>query len=477
MTADTTPSTGTNWDIRDLQQWDERIREKVEEFGLDCYPQEFEVCDHEQMLGYMAYSGMPAHYPHWSYGKSFERQKTMYDHGVAGLPYEMVINSNPSIAYLMRRNSLCLQVLTIGHVYGHNDFFKNNYYFRRGTRAELVLAQFKSHADRVRGYIEDPSIGLERVEAILDAAHALSFNLERNPGVPRLSREQQEARLESRARGARDPYHRIHGRRDYEEPDTSRVPLEPDPDLLLFIRDYGRYLEEWERDLLTIVDEEARYFVPQIETKIMNEGWATFWHRAIMNNIDLPQSLYMEFLVRHNQVVRRIPGDINPYCVGLALWDAIVRAADGIPRGEPIPQGVPGPAAREIMFSVRESERDASFIRRFMTEELMRDLDLFSYEPRGEDLVVTAVADKERWKDVRDHMIRNTGMNAMPVIRVVDSDYGRAQALLMEHQHEGRDPADQLRGKDVAASPSPVAARRLSENGRRWRAGRARLWR
>src|SRR5258706_12167247 len=157
--------------INDLEYWDARVREKVQEFGLDCYPQEFEICDHTSMLGYMAYSGMPSHYPHWSYGKAYEKLKTLYDHGVSGLPYEMVINSNPALAYLMRDNSLLLQVLTIAHVYGHNDFFKNNFTFKT-TRAEFTTSTFKAHADRVRRYEDMPSIGVERVEAALGAAHA-----------------------------------------------------------------------------------------------------------------------------------------------------------------------------------------------------------------------------------------------------------------------------------------------------------------
>ena len=150
------------WNVKDLEGWDEKIRVKVQEFGLSCFDQEFEVCDHNQMLGYMAYSGMPSHYPHWSYGKSFEKLKTMYDYGVSGLPYEMVINSDPSIAYLMTDNSFCLQVLTIAHVYGHNDFFKNNFTFK-STQSEHTISRFKVHADRVRSYLEDPSIGVEKV--------------------------------------------------------------------------------------------------------------------------------------------------------------------------------------------------------------------------------------------------------------------------------------------------------------------------
>src|SRR5258708_8842871 len=127
------------YELKDLVEWDERIREKVAEFGLDCYTQEFEICDHAGMLGYMAYSGMPSHYPHWSYGKSYEKLKTLYDHGVSGLPYEMVINSNPAIPYLMRDNSLLRHILTIAHVYGNNNFFKTNLTLNTPTSAHLTL--------------------------------------------------------------------------------------------------------------------------------------------------------------------------------------------------------------------------------------------------------------------------------------------------------------------------------------------------
>jgi stage V sporulation protein R len=175
-----------DWDVRDLETWEEKIQEKVQEFGLSCYPQEFEVCDHTQMLGYMAYHGMPSHYPHWSFGKSYEKLKTMYDYGVSGLPYEMVINSSPALAYLMRDNSLCLQILTIAHVYGHNDFFKNNFTFQH-TGAASTINRCKIHAERVRAYVEDPSIGIEKVEALLDAAHSLSMQCRRNFAIKKLT--------------------------------------------------------------------------------------------------------------------------------------------------------------------------------------------------------------------------------------------------------------------------------------------------
>ncbi len=427
------------WSVKDLEHWDVKIREKVEEFGLSCCPQEFEVCDHNQMLGYIAYSGMPAHYPHWSYGKSFEKLKTLYDYGVQGLPYEMVINANPSLAYLMEGNSLCLQILTIAHVYGHNDFFKNNFTFR-DTRPDLVLSSFKLRAERVRDYIEHPSIGSEKVEELLDAAHALSLQCRRHRAIRKLSPEEQKVRVAEAAQPPADPYQSIHKRPEVREPDLHKVPLEPEEDLLLFIRDYNPYLAEWQKDLLTIVHEQAQYFIPQIETKIMNEGWASFWHHKIMNSLDLPQDLYLEFLVHHNQVIRPHPGSINPYYVGFKIWHDIVRRYDDEPTaGGTVNRGAGAGRGMEKIFEVREVDRDVSFLRRFLTEELMREMDMFEYQRQGDETVISHVSDDEHWRTVKDTLLRNVGMGAVPVIRIEDADYGGNRVLYMKHEHDGRD--------------------------------------
>jgi stage V sporulation protein R len=428
----------TPWDAKDLEYWDARIREKVEEFGLDCYPQEFEVCDHVQMLGYMAYSGMPSHYPHWSYGKAYEKLKTLYDHGVSGLPYEMVINSNPALGYLMRDNSLALQVLTIAHVYGHNDFFKNNFNFQR-TRAEYTLSTFKAHASRVRNYIEDPSIGIEKVESILDAAHALSLQCRRNLAVKKLALNEDRERLLDAARPREDPFHALHRRQEYQAPDLKKIPPSPEEDQLLFIRDYNPFLAEWEKDLLTIVHEQAQYFIPQIETKIMNEGWASYWHREILNSLDLPQELHIEFLVRHNQVVRPIEGGLNPYHLGLRLWEDIRKRYDD-PSSEEAREfrRSPGQGLKQI-FEARAADRDASFLRRFLSEELMRDMDLFQYQAKGNDLVISDVADPDGWQKIKETLIKSVGMGTVPVIKIEDSDYGDNRTLYVRHDHDGRD--------------------------------------
>ncbi len=429
-----------DYDTSDLQRWDERIREKADEFGLSCYPQEFEICDHNQMLGYMAYSGMPSHYPHWSYGKNYEKLKTLYDYGISGLPYEMVINANPALGYLMRGNTLALQILTMAHVYGHNDFFKNNMMFSK-TRPEFTINMFKIHAKRIESYIEDPSIGIDRVEKFIDAAHSVALQCNRNVLMRVETREEQKKRLINAARPVNDPFFRIHERQKYTEPDLHKIPLEPEDNLLLFIRDYNPRLAEWEKDILTIVHDQTQYFLPQIETKIMNEGWASYWHREILNAIDLPQEFHLEFLIRHNQVVRPFPwhAGFNPYHLGLKLYDYIKRRWD-----EPTPEevekyGKPEKNGREKIFEARETDRDASFLRRFLTEEIIRELRAFQFELKGDEIVVTNVADTEDWRIIKDTMIRNVGMGGIPVIKIEDADGFKNRTLLLKHYHEGRD--------------------------------------
>ncbi len=427
-----------NYGTGELAEWDRRIRAKARESGLRCFPQEFEICGHDQMLGYMTYSGMPSHYPHWSYGKAYEKLKTLYDYGVSGLPYEMVINSNPAIAYLMRDNTLLLQLLTIAHVYGHNDFFRNNFTYR-STRAELTVETFKAHALRVRRYAGDPSIGLEKVERVLDAAHALQWQCRRNLAIRKLGREEQAERALEAAHPRHDPFQRIHVRAPFKEPDLRKVPLEPDEDLLLFIRDHNPFLAEWEKDLLTIVDEEAKYFLPMMETKIMNEGWASYWHKRILDSLGLSQGLQLEFIVRHSQVVRPIAGQINPYHLGLKIWEDIHRRWTNPTREEIERDGPPNRSGGEKLFEVREAERDASFLRRYLTEELVREMDLFEYEQRGDEYVVSKVADEEGWRAVKETLIRNAGANSSPVIKVEDADFGANRTLFLKHYHDGRD--------------------------------------
>lgn len=410
---------GSDYSLKDLLCYNRHIEALAAEAGLDFYPQEYEICSYEDMLGYEAYAGMPVRYPHWSFGKAYERKKTFYRYNLTGLPYEMVINSNPCLAYLMKDNSLLLQILTMAHVYGHNDFFKNNRLFKIGTRAEYTLEMFKSHARRISDYIKDPSIGYARVERVLNAAHALRFQIHRIVGEKHLTSEQQKHRLLDQYDNKDSSRHPLLDKKTEKPlPDLNRIPLEPEEDLLLFITRYGS-LSEWEKDIVNIVREESRYFLPQIETKIMNEGWASYWHYKILNNLKLPQELHLEFLKRHNQVVCPYEGSLNPYHLGFKILEKLERD-------------------KQDIFAVRQQERDSSFLRRYLDKDICCELNLFSFMKKGRDYYVKEIADDEGWKEVRDALALNVGIQAIPVIKVVEVG-DKNNLLMLDHEWDGRE--------------------------------------
>lgn len=406
--------------LQELEQWNEKIEGAAKKAGLACYNQEFEICSYEDMLCYEAYVGMPSHYPHWSYGKAYEKKKTLYRYNLDGLPYEMVINANPCIAYLMRDNTLLLQILTMAHVYGHNDFFKNNRLFTERTRAEITVSMFKNHADRIRSYIQDPSIGYERVERILDAAHAIRFQ------IPRESPTRMEADAEKKDRILQRYYEEIKTtgpldqKKEIPFPNVNKIPLEPTSDAVQFVIDHAQ-IEDWEKDILQIVREETNYFIPQIETKIMNEGWASYWHYSILHQLQLPQQLHIEFLNRHNQVIRPFAGSLNPYYIGFKIFEDIEKRY-----------------GKEKMFEVRAMERDASFIRKYLTEEICRELNLFEYAKKGSAYVIQEVSDESGWQVIRNTIANSVGMASIPSIQVVEM-FPKDRTLLLQHEYDGRE--------------------------------------
>ncbi|RNC62842.1 MAG: hypothetical protein AWM53_01865 [Candidatus Dichloromethanomonas elyunquensis] len=408
------------YDLSQIQGWSEKIEIIAHRAGLDYYPQEFELVNYEDMLSYEAYIGMPSRYPHWSFGKSYEKLKTLYQYNLTGLPYEMVINSDPCIAYLMKDNTLLLQILTIAHVYGHNDFFKNNRLFTEETEAEYTLEMFKSHARTIKSFINDPSIGYEKVERILDAAHALKLQTPRVAGEKKRSQEDLKKSLmedyyqKASQRSILEPY------REEMPPDINKIPLQPEEDLLLFIIKYGK-LEDWENSILEIVRSETRYFIPQIETKVMNEGWASFWHYEILKELDLPSALYLEFIKRHNEVVRPITGQLNPYYLGFEMIKDLMRVH-----------------GKEKIFEVRACERDESFLRRYLTQELCQKLNLFEYVKKENEYFVENVPDDDGWKSIRNTLCKFVGMSGVPLIQATDFS-AKDGTLTLEHVFDGRE--------------------------------------
>lgn len=415
----------TDFSIADLEYWNERIEHTAKECGLDYYNQEFEIIDYDDMIGYESYVGMPSHYPHWSFGKSYERTKTLHKYNLTGLPYEMVINSNPCLAYLMKDNSLVLQVLTIAHVYAHNDFFKNNRLFKLGTGAEYTIETFKNHANRIREYISDPSIGYAQVERILNAAHAVKLQTERVAEF-RKSSGKPEKNTSALTESYSDfPYLEQYARQNDGDLRQAvqhdiKIPEKPEEDILKFIIEYGR-LQDWEKDILSIVREEAQYFLPQIETKIINEGWASFWHYNILNKLELPQSMHMEFLRRHNEVVRPHKSSINPYYIGFKIIENL-NEKYGLKK----------------IFEVRETERDQSFIRRYLTQELCSEMNLFEYVTAGNDYMVSEVSDDEGWKIVRNTLCNTVGIGSIPSICIEEWSQ-KDNTLVLAHEYDGRE--------------------------------------
>lgn len=408
------------YNLSDLESWNVTIEDKATELGLDYYPQEFEIIGFNEMLGYEAYVGMPSKYPHWSYGKSYEKNKMLYSLNMTGLPYEMVINSDPCLGYLMNENTLLLQILTMAHVYGHNDFFKNNRLFREGTKAHYTLEMFKLDAEIIRGYINDPNIGYQRVEKILDAAHALRYQISRVTGIKELTQEEIKKNLMDEYNRRIENRNILDGNEEIDCPDLSKMPLEPYDDVIGFIIKYSG-LEEWEKNILKIVKRETEYFLPQIETKIMNEGWASFWHYTILNSLNLPSNLHLEFLKRHNDVVAPILGGLNPYYIGFKVFQDIEKKY-----------------GREKMFEVRYMERDNSFLRKYLTQELCEELGLFQYAKKSFEFVVEEVSDDDGWKKIRDTIASTCGLGSIPYIRIIDLNR-KDGTLTLEHVFDGRE--------------------------------------
>ena len=400
----------SDWTVADLQKWDDKICCVGEDLGLDWFPIDYEIIDYAEMLGAMAYTGLPTHYRHWSYGKEYERTHTLYNMGQTGLPYEMIINSNPSIAYLMRENALYIHILTMAHCVGHSDFFKQNRMFSH-TDPSNIISSFKSAAKYVRQLIEDPSIGIDKVENILDAAHSIKYQVPRYPGIKYKTRDQI---IESeKDKMMENP--------DYN-PNLSKVPIRPEYNLLRFIAEHSKNLEEWERNLILIVEESSKYFIPQALTKVMNEGWACTIHQKIINELNLPDNLYLPFVKLHNQVIRPHLGQINPYHLGYTLFQKIIEEK-----------------GFEEAKTIREVHNDITFLRFYTDEEFMREHNYFSYSfnRKQQSSIVDDISDVEGWEKVRDAMITNVGLNRIPVVFVEEIE--KDGTLSLVHEHDGRD--------------------------------------
>ncbi|MFJ5772351.1 SpoVR family protein [Psychrobacillus sp. NPDC093180] len=407
------------------------ITEIASSFGLDYFPMRYEICPADIIYTFGAY-GMPTRFTHWSFGKQFHKMKIQYDFGLSQI-YELVINSNPCYAFLLDTNSLIQNKLIIAHVLAHCDFFKNNVRFSN-TRRDMVESMTAT-AERIADY--EMTYGKEEVESFLDAILAIQEHIDPSiirPKLPDYNMDEEETEEVVR----KTPYDDLWNMDQPADakrisiPKRKKFPPSPEKDLLLFIQEYSRELEDWQRDILTMMREEMLYFWPQMETKIMNEGWASYWHQRILREMDLTTDETIEFAKLNANVVQPSPTSINPYYLGLKIFEDIENRYNN-PTEEMKQLGVKPNSGREKIFEVREIESDISFIRNYLTKELVKQEDLYLFEKKKGNYEIT---DKD-YENVRDQLVSMRTNGSFPYIVVEDGDYGKNGELYLKHGYEG----------------------------------------
>lgn len=416
----------------ELQSSMEKIWEIAKGFGLDPYPTHFEVVPAAIMYEFGAY-GLPGRFSHWTHGKAYQQMKTMYDYGLSRI-YELVINTNPCYGFLMETNSLIQNKLVVAHVLAHCDFFKNNSYFAHTSRQMIEGASI--NAERIRKY--EFEHGNLEVEKFLDAVLSIQEHIDPNVRFRKKEHDQPERQRKtaSRKEGPYDDLWSLEKQEQAEPPaKVKHFPEEPEKDLLLFIADHAADLEEWQRDIIQIVRSEMLYFLPQMQTKIMNEGWASYWHARIMRELELTDDEYAEFATLHSSVLAPSRRHVNPYYIGMKIFEDIEKRWDNPTPEESERFGRKGGEGRAKLFEVREVENDVSFLRTYLTKQLVDDLDLYIYKVEGDQLVIV----EKNWETIRDMLVASMTNFGNPYIVVDDADYRRNRELYLRHSFEGQE--------------------------------------
>jgi spore cortex formation protein SpoVR/YcgB (stage V sporulation) len=450
---------GSDWNFDTVRRVHDAVeRIALDELKLNVYRNQIEVITAEQMLDAYSSGGMPLFYKHWSFGKHFARDEAMYRKGWTGLAYEIVINSDPCIVYIMEENTITMQTLVIAHAaFGHNHFFKNNYVFKQWTDAEGIL-NYLEFAKRFVAECED-KYGEVAVERVLDAAHALqSHGVHRFPRkrMPDL-RSEHKRELERREYAERmfnDLWRTVPAKKrkaaKADEADRRRALLGlPEENLLYFLEKTSPRLAPWQREILRIVRQIAQYFYPQRQTKMMNEGCATWVHHRIMTRLHedgrISDGAYLEFLHSHTNVVfqpgfddRRYSG-INPYALGFAMMSDVERicVAPTAEDREWLPEIAGRGDPYELLKDCWANYRDESFVSQFLSPALIRQLGLFHIvdDDSELELQVDAIHNERGYRNVRRALSRHYDVaRREPDIQIVDVDLSGDRALLLQHR-------------------------------------------
>ena len=433
-----------------------RVKKVAEGYGLSCFETIFEMLDYEEINAVAACGGFPKRYPHWRFGMSYDQLSKGYEWGMQKI-YEMVINTDPCYAYLLNSNPYIDQKLVMAHVYGHGDFFKNNIWFSKTNRK--MMDQMANHAVRVRRYMD--TFGEDQVESFIDLCLSIEDLID--PYLPFAKKDTDSEPEEKKEEVA----HRFKAPRQYldafmnpseymekqrkeiaekKKEEKKQFPANPERDVMNFLLENAR-LEDWQADVLSIVREEAYYFAPQRMTKIMNEGWASYWHSKMLTEGLLDSSELIDFAERHAGVMVTQPGGMNPYKLGIELFRHIEDRWNRGKFGKEYDEcddmvkkrnwDKKLNLGREKIFEVRRTHNDITFIDEFFTEEFCEEQKLYTYamNPRTKRYEI-----KNRdWHEVKEKMLQMLTNGGVPTISVVDGNYRNRAEILLKHYHHGQD--------------------------------------
>ena len=463
--------------LHDMQQ---DIEKHARAYGLDFFPIIYEVLDYKTMNEVAAYGGFPTRYPHWRFGMDYEQLARGYEFGLQKI-YEMVINTNPAYAYLLEGNSLVDQKTVMAHVCGHVDFFKNNYYFSKTNRK--MIDGMANHAALVRRHMARQ--GVDAVENYIDICLSLE-NLIDPMSLYIVRRRKPDG--ENETDGSQDDVPRLRAKSymdDYINPpefleaqrrrleeeqkkDTQKFPSEPQRDVLQFLIEAAP-LERWQRDCLEIIRREAYYFAPQAMTKIINEGWATYWHSKIMTERAATAAEIIDYADACAGILATAPGQLNPYKLGVELlrniesrwnkgqfgkdWDDCDSMVEKRNWDRRLDLG------REKLFNVRKLYNDITFIDEFFTLEFCIEQKFYTvgYNDRSGNWEIVS----KQFNKVKRQLLRSLTNRGQPFISVIDGNYENRGELLLRHEHEGND-LDINKGRDTLRNLFSVWTRPVS---------------
>jgi len=449
----------SEWSFPLLERYNAELGRIAADYGLDTYRNQIEIITAEQMMDAYSSVGMPLGYKHWSYGKHFVQTEQTYRRGQMGLAYEIVINSDPCIGYLMEENTMTMQALVIAHAcYGHNSFFKGNYLFRAWTSADAII----DYLLFARNYMAEceERYGEEEVELFLDSCHALmNYGVDRYKRPSPLSLDEERRRQKDRESYLQsqinDLWRTVPVREAAANAEvTPRFPAEPQENMLYFIEKNAPLLEPWQREIVRIVRKIAQYFYPQRQTQVMNEGWATFWHYTLLNTLYdqgyVSDGFMIEWLQSHTNVVYQPSFDspayagINPYGLGFAMMRDIRRICEH-PTEEDrywFPDIAGGDWLKVLDFAMRNF-KDESFIAQFLSPQVMRDSKLFAVvdDDYAADLEISAIHDEKGYRSLRQALADQYNLGSRePNIQVYSVNQRGDRSLTLRHTRYNRKP-------------------------------------